>query len=454
MKGVRQMLFTAILPELRELVANKDFKQIKEILFEFPPTEIAQLIEEFPRTDKALLYRLLPKSMASEVFSYLDHNSQSDLLESLSSNEVQTTLENLPSDERTELFEEMPAGIVKRYITMLSPENRRRALEILNYPEDSVGRLVTTEYIDISSEMTCIEVLERIRRIGLRKETIYYLYVIDATRKLAGIVSLRDIVLNPENAIIKNIMQSKIVSVSTTEDQETAVHLIKEYDLLALPVVDSENRLVGIITVDDIMDVQTEEATEDFQKIAAVLPTEKGYFETKFFSLIQKRIFWLLILILAEWFSGTILNNYALTIQSMVALSFFIPMLLDTGGNTGTQSATLIIRGLATGEIQPRDTYGVIKREIMMGISLGLILCFFAFGRAYLLNGDFQLAMIVGLTLTFTIFAANIAGATLPLIFKALGMDPALMAGPFITTIVDVVGLILYFEIAKYFLQM
>lgn len=443
------MVEKVILPDIVDLIEEKRFDELKAGLVELFPQDIAELIGDVEDGQEAILFRLLPKDLATEVFEHLTTTEQETLLFSFSNARIKEILEDMSPDARTDLLEELPAKVVKKWIALLSPEDRSIVTKLLNYPEESVGRLLTPDFVDLRMWMTARKAMRRIRRIGLDKETVFYLYVIDDHRKLVGVVSLKDLVLASPDSLVKDIMFDDFVAVYAREDQEEAANLIQKYDLLALPVLDSEDRLVGIVTFDDLMDVVEEEVTEDFHKMAAMTPAEEEYFETGVFRLMSRRVIWLILLLFTGGISGSILKLYSQTIEMVVSLTFFIPMLLGTCGNTGTQSATLVIRGIATGEIESEDIYKVIRREVAVGILLGIVLGFFGFLRVYISQQDLWLSLSTGLTFLCSLVAATLAGSSLPLIFEKLKLDPAVLAGPSITTIMDVLGLLIYFEMAK-----
>jgi magnesium transporter len=444
------MIGKVILPEIDELIERKKFDDLKATLVELFPQDIAELIEDLEDEQKGIVFRLLPKSLAIEVFEKLAHTEQENLLFSFSNAKIKEILEEMSPDDRTDLLEELPAKIVKKWITLLSPEDRTIVKTLLNYPEESVGRLLTPDFVDLRMGMTAREAIKRIRKIGLNKETVFYLYIIDDQRTLVGVISLKDLVLANPDILVKDIMFEDFVAVHARDDQEEAATLAQKYDLLALPVLDSENRLVGIVTIDDLIDVLEEEVTEDFHKMAAITPTEEEYFEAGIVRLMSRRVIWLILLLFTGGISGNIMKFYSHTIEAVVSLTFFIPMLLGTFGNSGTQTATLVIRGIATGEIESKDFFKVIRREVAVGLLLGVVLGFFGFLRVYVSQQDLWLSLSTGLTFLCALVAATLAGSSLPLVFKKLKLDPAVLAGPSITTIMDVMGLLIYFEMAKH----
>ena len=372
------------------------------------------------------------------------------MLNTLSSQEIRDILNEMSPDDRTELFEEMPAELVKKFINLLSPQERTIALEILNYPIDSVGRLITPDFVQLYENMSVEDALSHIRNVGIKKETIYHSYVLDSRKKLIGIVSLKKLVLAAPATKISEIMFKNVIKVMAFADKEKAANIFKRYDLLVLPVVDHNNKLLGIVTFDDLVDVLEEETTEDFERIAAVVPVEKPYMEANLFELIWKRSFWLVVLVFLESASSIIIKNYGGVLQRWIALSFYLPVLIAAGGNAGTQSAMIVVRGLTTGDITARDFIKVIFRESLLGLSIGAILALVGLLRVFFQEGgDWIFSISVGVAMGFTVMLAAILGAALPIIFRKFKLDPALMSGPLITTIVDIVGVFIYFEIAS-----
>lgn len=444
------MIEKLLLSDVIHCIENKKFDDLKAALAEVFPQDIAELINDLEDGQKGIVFRLLPKALATEVFEHLTHTAQENLLFSFSNARIKEILEDMSPDDRTELLEELPANVVKKWIALLSPEDRTIVNKLLNYPDESVGRLLTPDFVDLRMDMTAKKAIKRIRRIGLDKETVFYLYVIDDKRTLVGIVSLKDLVLAAPDTLVKDIMFEDVVAVYAREDREEAANLAQKYDLIAVPVLDNEDRLVGIVTIDDLIDVIEEEVTEDFHKMAAITPAEEEYFETGVLRLMSRRVIWLILLLFTGGISGSIMKAYTGTIEAVVSLTFFIPMLLGTFGNSGTQSATLVIRGIATGEIEAEDLFKVIRREVLVGLLLGVVLGFFGFLRVYVSQQDFWLSLSTGLTFLCALVAATFAGSSLPLIFKRLKLDPAVLAGPSITTIMDVMGLLIYFEMAKH----
>lgn len=435
--------------EILELLASRDFFSLKHFLSEMEPADLADLLEDVPPARRVLLFRLLAKDLAIDVFEFMEGAEREELLKHVTDAEVAEIINEMSDDDRTELFDELPAKTVKKLLRHLSPEERKLANSLLNYPEDSAGRIMTPEYIDLKVSMTVEDAVQRIRRDARKKETIYTCFVVDAQRHLLGVVSLEDLILAEQHTQVESIMNADPVSVATTLDQEHLAKVMSRYDLQAVPVVDKENRLVGIVTFDDILDVVEEEATEDFQRMAGIQPTEESYLDTGLFSLARKRFMWLLICIVTEAMTSTVLKNYSLAMERVVALTFFIPLLIGTGGNAGTQSATLFIRSMTLGDIQSQDLGRVFLRETVTGLLLGGALALLGVGRALMLGTGMGVAITVALALVAVVLIGNLAGVALPIIAKAIKVDPAIMSGPFITTVVDVLGLIVYFEIAR-----
>lgn len=410
--------------------------------------DIAEVIDELDKKHSIILFRLLPKDKAADVFSYLSTQQRKDIVGAIHETKLTEIIEELYFDDMIDFLEEMPANVVKRILKASTEEERKLINQFLNYPENSAGSLMTIEYVDLKKEMTVKEALAHIKKTGVDKETIYTCYVLNASRKLEGIVSLRKLVLLEDHLLISDIMNEDLIYTTTLADQEEVASLFKKYDLITLPVVDTEHRLVGIITIDDIIDVIDQETTEDFQKMAAMEPNEEEYLLTGVFSLARKRIVWLLILMLSATFTGSIINRFEEVLQSVVILAASIPMLMDTAGNAGSQSSTLIIRGMALGEVGIDDYLKVFWKELRVSSVVGIVLALVNFGRMILLKNSVNVAITVSFTLGITIVMAKVVGGTLPMLAKKLKLDPAIMAGPLITTIVDALALIVYFNVA------
>ena len=435
-------------------IKDKKYSQIKS-LFPSHPEDIANLISQFSTpSHKLLVFRLVPADKAVDVFECLPSEEEEQMLNSLNSQEIRNILNEMSPDDRTELFEEMPAELVRKFVNLLSPLERAIAIELLNYPAESIGRLLTPDFVQLYESMTVEEALSQIRSVGLKKETVYHCYVLDKGKKLIGVVSLKKLVLADPAIRISDIMFTQVVNVSAYKDKEEAANIFKKYDLIALPVVDNNNKLLGIVTFDDLVDVIEDETTEDFERIAAVLPVEKPYMDANFGEIVWKRSFWLIVLTVLGSVSSLVLQRYSVVIHRWVALTFFLPILVATGGNAGTQSAMMIIRGLATGDITIKDFFRVVWRESMLGFCIGGILAVIGLVRVILQQNNWLLSISVGVSMGITIMLSAIIGAALPMIFQKFKLDPALMSGPLIATIVDVVGILMYFEIARRILGM
>ncbi|MDO5717412.1 MAG: magnesium transporter [Tissierellia bacterium] len=433
--------------DIIRLIDEKKLAELKGYLSEMNPVDLADIIDDLDNKNSLIVIRLLPKELGVEVFSYFDVDKQKEIATMISDSELKYILDQLYFDDMIDLLEEMPAELVADILKNAPYSQRKLINEFLKYPEDSAGSIMTIEYVDLKEEMTVEDAIDHIRDIGMTKETVYTCYVTNASAKLVGIVSLRKLVTEDTSKRIGDIMQTDIITVNTHDDQEEVAEVFKKYDFLAIPVVDKEYRLTGIITVDDIMDVIEEEATEDFQKMAAMEPTDDDYLDTPVLKLAKHRITWLLILMISGTFTGAIIRGYEDVLSKMTVLSMFIPMLMDTGGNAGSQSSTLIIRGLAVGDIQMKDIFKVLRKETMIAILVGIALSFVNFLRLILIERiDSKIALVVSITLVFTVLMAKLVGGMLPIFAKKLKLDPAIMAGPLITTLVDAGSLMIYFK--------
>lgn len=436
--------------QILALLDEKKYSELKNLLSEMNEADIAAVLKELPQEKLPLLYRILPKELAAEVFVNMDSDAQEFLIRAFSDNELREVLDELYVDDAVDIIEEMPATVVKRILMHTDPEVRKSINEILQYPEDSAGSIMTIEYVDLKKYMTVEDAFTRIRRTGVDKETIYICYVTDENRKLLGIVTVKDLLLSEKNAKIFEIMDTNIISANTLEDKEIVAEKFRKYDLLALPVVDQENRLVGIVTIDDAMDVLQDENTEDIEKMAAITPTDKPYLKMSVFETWKKRFPWLLLLMVSATFTGKIITHFEDALQSYVVLTAFIPMLMDTGGNCGGQSSVTIIRGLSLGDITFRDTFRVIWKEFRVAFLCGVTLALVNFGKMLLIDRvGVMVAAVVCVTMVLTIILAKFIGCTLPILAKRLRFDPAVMASPFITTIVDALSLLIYFRVAS-----
>ena len=445
---------------IQTLLDNKRYAALRDILNTMNPVDIAAVFEDLQSEKTALLFRLLPKETAAETFVEMDDDTQKLLIHGFSDTELKELIDELYVDDAVDLIEEMPANVVKRILRQADPETRKEINEILKYPEDSAGSIMTTECVILRPKMTAEEAIKRIRRTGIDKATIYTCYVSDTSSTLIGIVTIKTLLLAEDDEVVENIMETNVISVNTLDDQEMVAQMFNKYNFLALPVVDGENRLVGIVTVDDAIDVMEEEATEDIQKMAAITPTtDKPYDRIGVFETFLSRIPWLLILMVSATFTGMIITGYedALAASSAVFLTAFIPMLMDTGGNSGSQASVTVIRALSLGEIEFKDIFKVIFKECRVALLCGVSLAAVNFAKLMLfdrlvLHNDhitFLVAFVVCLTMVVTIFIAKLVGCTLPMIAKKIGFDPAVMASPFITTIVDAISLVVYFGIAS-----
>ncbi len=434
---------------LTELVEHKQFRPLRELLTEMNEVDIAAFLGELEPDQQAIVFRLLPKELAAEVFAYLDDSEdQERLIGALSDRELREVLDELYLDDAVDIIEEMPASVVSRILRNTGAETRQQINELLNYPKDSAGSIMTTEFVSLRPDATVSDCFQRIRREGVDKETIYTCYVTH-NRVLMGVVTVRQLLLADAGTRVRDIMEDHVISVETAMDREEAAQLMSRYDLSALPVVDAEDRVVGIITFDDVLDVFQEEATEDIEKMAAIIPSEKPYMQTSVFRLWRNRIPWLLLLMVSATFTGRIIAGFESALASYAALTIFIPMLMDTGGNCGGQASVTVIRALSLGEIEFRDLPRVLWKELRTAVLCALTLFLAVLAKALLLDGQgIRVALVVSLTVFFTVCIAKLVGCTLPMLAKRLGFDPAVMASPFITTVVDALSLLVYFAIA------
>ena len=436
--------------EILELIEEKQYSAIRTELTEWNEADIAQVLEDIDSTEQRVkVFRILPKSIAADVFAYLPIELEQEIITSLTDREATNIINNLMADDAADLMEEMPAGVVKKLLANASAETRRDINHLLRYPDDSAGSIMTVEFVDLKASSTVAEAIERIRKTGVDKETINIAYVLDKERHLIGTVALRYLLLHKEDEIIGDFMNDNIISVNTMTDQEEVARAFSKYDFTAMPVVDNEERLVGIITIDDVVDIMTEEATEDIEKMAAILPTDKPYARTTVFETWKKRIPWLLLLMISATVTGKIITHYETALGTYVVLTSFIPMLMDTGGNAGGQASVTIIRGLSLNEIEFADIFKVIWKEIRVAALCGITLAAANFVKIMLIDHvTVTVALVVCLTLVLAVLIAKIVGCTLPMLAQKVGFDPAVMASPFITTIVDALSLMIYFAIA------
>ncbi len=433
---------------IRELLAQRHYGRLRAYLSELNVVDIAALFLGLSQEDMVLLFRLLPKETAADTFSYMESEAQQSLCEAMNDVELRAVLDELAMDDTVDMLEEMPTNVVKKVLQSCDMQYRKSINQFLSYPEDSAGSLMTIELVDLKSSMTVGQAFDHIRRTGVNKETIYTCYVIGDNRVLEGVVTVKTLLLADKETLIGEIMETNIIYVHTLDDQEQIAYLFGKYDFLALPVVDTENRLVGIITIDDALDVIQEENTEDFEKMAAISPSDDSYLRTSVFTHAKKRIVWLLILMLSATVTGTIITKYEDAFAAIPLLVAFIPMIMDTGGNCGSQSSTLVIRGMALNEIAPRDALRVWFKEIRVALLVGVALALVNGLRIFFQYGSFLMAATVGFTLILTVCLSKSLGCILPIVAKRLKVDPAIMAAPIITTVVDACSIFIYFNVA------
>ena len=437
-----------MLEKIKELIANKDFKTLKTFLDDANNVDISECINDLNDEEMAIAFRILPKDDAADVFAYLDSDVQEKLVNLMSDSEIKDIIDELFVDDAAELISEMPANVVTRILRNTDATKRKSINEILKYPEDSAGSLMTTEYVSMNGNYTVKEAFDKIRKTGIDKETIYTIYIVDKSRKLVGVTTVKDLLLHDYNDHLEDFMEDNVITVSTETDKEEVAKMFDKYDYMVMPVVDKENRLVGIVTIDDAMEVLTEEQEEDMQIMNAVAPSDEDYFKESVFSQYKNRIVWLLFLMLSSIITGLIITKYENAFALYPVLVSFIPMIMDTGGNCGSQASTVIIRGIATGEVEPKDFLKALWKEIRIALLCGATLAVVNGIRIYVQYRDLKLAIVLGLTLVFTAMLAKSLGCLLPLAAKKLKMDPAYMASPLITTIADACSLVIYFGIA------
>ena len=435
--------------DIQALLERRDLHALRAALLEENEVDIAEFLEELPQDKIVVVFRALPKEMAAEVFSNLEPDTQQVIIQSATDQEVSAIVEDLYVDDAVDMLEELPANVVKRVLKAARPDTRKLINQFLNYPDNSVGSIMTAEFTDLKQSMTVAQAIAHIRRTGENSESVYTCYVTDAGRRLEGVLTIKELLLAQDEQLIADLMETDVITAETTEDQEEAVARMMKYDFISMPVVDKEGRLVGIVTVDDVMDVMEEEATEDFEKMAAMAPSEKPYLKTSVLSLAKHRILWLLVLMISGMITGGILGQYEAAFAAMPLLVTFIPMLTDTGGNAGSQSSTLVIRGMAVGEIQPKDFAKVFWKELRVSMLVGVVLSAVNFVRLIITYpGNHMVALTVALALFVTVLLAKTVGGVLPMVAKLCHADPAIMAAPLITTIVDAISLVVYFRIA------
>ena len=450
------MLSKLLMPEIESLIAERKLSILKEILVDWTPADIADLIVDLPEQDKVIVFRVLPADLVTDTFEHLEFDTQEELLKAMGNEEVASILNDMSPDDRTALLEELPGTYAKRLIQLLSVDERKVAQTLLGYPENSVGRLMTPAYIAVKQNWLVGETLEYIRKNGEDSETLNVIYVIDDKGKLIDDIRIREVILSPLDKIISDLMDEHFTALNVHDDQEKAVELFKKYDRVALPVVDNYGILIGIVTVDDVLDVAEEEATEDIQKIAGVSALEEPFPTIPIFSMVRKRAIWLTILFLAQILTAVAMGFFGDEISKAVVLSIFIPLVISSGGNSGSQAATLVIRAMAVGEIVLSDWWLIMRREILSGFMLGSILGIIGFLQVAILTNVFHIIsshwVLIGITVFFSLIGivlwGTISGSMLPFILKKLGADPATSSAPLIATLCDVTGLIIYFSVA------
>ena len=444
-----------LLEQINELIQKGEISALRELLTELNVVDIAQIIEEIEQSDRLPVFRVLPKDLSAEVFAYLETDTQAELVRMINDAELERLLDEMFLDDTVDFLEEVPANVVTRVLAHSAPEARKLINRFLKYPEDCAGSIMTIEMVQLHTNFTAAQAIEQIRKTGVDKETVYTCYCTDRERHLLGSIPLLSLLLCDENELVGDIMEddAQLISVNTLDDREEVADIVKKYDLLSVPVVDNENRLVGIITVDDIVDVIEEETTEDFEKMASLAPSDNEYLKTGVFKLAKNRIPWLLILMISGTFTGKIVEGYETLLSGFVALTASMPMLMGTSGNAGQQISTLMIRGLAVGEIELRDYFRVVFKELRVAAICGLVLGIANIGRMYLFcDGTLDVYLVVSLAMFFAVIVAKLIGCSLPIFAKLIRLDPALMAGPLISTLLDMITLSIYFALAKVFL--
>ena len=441
---------------VEENLHNRKFGEIRDLFTSMEPADIAILLSGTDPRTRRILFRILPKELAAETFVEMDSDEQEHLINAFSERELKDVLDELFVDDAVDIIEEMPANVVKRILKHTDPETRNTINEILKYPKDSAGSIMTTEYVSLRPSMTVSDAFDKIRRTGVDKETIYTCYVTNPDRKLLGLVSVRELLLSPYNTPVDSIMEKNIITVETTEDKEDVANKFDKYDFISLPVVDTENRLVGIVTFDDAIDVIQEEHTEDIQKMGAVQPMEETYLKTPVWKHAKNRITWLLLLMLSATITGSLLQSYEDALNALPILVSFIPMMMGTGGNCGAQSSTMIIRSLALNDIKPKDTIIVLLKELRIALIVGVVLAIVNSLRIFIMysgNDPLFLSVVSGLSLIGTAIIAQFLGALLPVLAKLCRLDPAIMAQPLITTIMDTCSVFIFFNVAMFIMS-
>ena len=439
---------------IQSLIKEKKYFEIRKYLNDLNTVEVSELLNQFESSELMMIFRLLSKDRAADVFSYLDTEHQEMIINTMTDVETKNIFDELYFDDIVDIIEEMPSNVVKKILKNTDAKDRHMINQLLKYPDNSAGSIMTTEYVDLKKDMKVSQAIKVIRETVEEKENIYTCYVISEDRKLEGVVSLKELITSEDDIVIENIMNRNFVSVHTNDDQEMVADIIKKYDLIVLPVVDIENRLLGIITIDDVMDVIDKEATEDFHKMAGISPVEESYLKTNAFTMARQRIMWLIVLMISATFTGRIIKSYEDVLQSVVILASFIPMLMDTGGNAGAQSSTIVVRALALGDLTIKDTFKILRKEFFISFIVALVLAAINYLRLITLTKtSLDVALTVSVTLIFVVIISKIIGASLPVVAKVLKLDPAIMAGPLITTILDALTLTIYFKFASIFLS-
>lgn len=439
---------------IQTLINEKKYFEIRKYLNDLNTVEVSELLNQFESSELIMIFRLLSKNRAADVFSYLDTEHQEMIINTMTDVETKNIFDELYFDDIVDIIEEMPANVVKKILKNTDTKDRHLINQLLKYPDNSAGSIMTTEYMDLKKDMSVSQALSKIRETIEDTENVYTCYVISKDRKLEGVISLKELITSDDDVILENLMNRNFVSVHTNDDQEEVAEIIKKYDLIVLPVTDVEGRLLGIITIDDVMDVVEQEATEDFHRMAGISPVEESYLKTSAFKMARQRISWLIILMISATFTGRIIKNYESVLQSVVILSSFIPMLMDTGGNAGAQSSTIVVRALALGEVKPKDTFKILRKEFCISFIVAIVLAAINYLRLITMTRTpLNVALVVSVTLIFVVMISKIIGAFLPVVAKSLKMDPAIMAGPLITTILDALTLTIYFKFANIFLS-
>jgi magnesium transporter len=443
------MFSKLVLPEFEALIEKKDWNTLKNALIEMDVHDIAEVLGNLDEKEAVVVFRLVPKEKASDVFAELDPALQEYLLQHIVGKDLKALLEDLSPDDRTALFEDLPGQMTQKLLNILPPEERKESLQLLGYPEESVGRLMTPDYVAVRPQWTIGKAIEHIKKMGRDAETINVIYVVDDHWKLVDDIPIRRFLLAELDQSVADIMDHKFVAIEAQEDQEQAYQVIKKYNLNVLPVVDREGILLGIVTVDDILDVIEEEVTEDFQKTSAIVPIEESYYTVGITTLYKKRAGWLMLLLVADFLSSSVIAHFQDALQAVIALAFFIPVLIDTGGNIASQSSTLIIRALAMGELTIRKWFSVVKKELLIGLMLGLTLGSVLYIRSFFWRGGPSVGMVVGMAMMVISLWANLLGSLLPIVLTRFKLDPAVISSPLLTTVVDSTGLLIYFSLAR-----